>query len=272
MISSNLFSHKNQFEVAINNALSEYQDFTLNLCTNEEYNQVIFKSIVALQIQVTRIEVRSLYKDNPFLENLFSGLLEAFHQFSMGYIKNVVFILRSSLEDFSKFLSLQITTKFDQNSFKKNKSKVEGYFDRNKESIPHYLKFNEAILKNYMMSLQNFYSVLSQTTHSLKLGISSISFLEDLVKISSDYLNPMYQYFSRFLNILHSIFIILSSDSFVNWDTYQLQNFLDTIFTKENRDIWIRRIKENSIEEPTLFCIEEVNDNLLTKNVVTSIG
>jgi len=258
----------NNFVEAVDYSIKKYNESTINLERNKRYSDTLLHSIISLNIHTGRPEFSNVYQNNEYYCLFFSNLLEAFHQFSLGYMKNTIFLLRAAVEDFSKFLASHWGLSINASSFKKNINAIEKFFKADKTvKITH--SDQQLLTKHYFCNLQNLYSVLSQTTHSLKLGVTYLNFIQALDEISKKYMDSIFENFQAFLNNIHSITIILSSFSFLRWDTQQLTYLLEIIWknNEENIDIWLKRIKDKEDGSPFLFCIPKVDNNSLTKKI-----
>lgn len=193
----------------------------------------IFLKIYAINFISNRVEFSELFKSNYYSVS-FSCLLESFSLILNNYPRGSALVLRSSLENFIKYIIDQYDSidepKYlvNDRSYTENKKTLEVVI--NNECNTSFKEMGHSL--NSKMETQ--YRKLSALSHSLipESKNNTIQYLSQIDNINIDNLNIVIE---KFVNITDNIFsfcIILCSFSLKEWETDTLEKIFRLAFGK----------------------------------------
>ena len=170
----------------------------------------IFTKIYFLNYSTARIEVRKTYESDYFSVTR-SCLLESFMLFSQNYLRASSLVLRSSIENFIKFLLGLYNQKIDDRVYTNNKNELDNFIKSSKKFPPNarnsFIQMNNKLL--------TLYKQLSGISHSLtqKSKVLSINFTNDIVCVSSEDISEIDKKLNQFLDLIIMCIIHLNKNS-----------------------------------------------------------
>lgn len=200
----------------------------------------IFLKIYAINYIQNRVEVRKRFTSD-YCKVGFSCLLEAFLLILDNYIRGSELVLRSSLENYLKFIiySLDNEKEINDRSYTINKtrltiiinSKFSGYFRRRADSINGSMEAN--------------YKKLSAISHSLvtESKQNMITYVNQIDIINEQSTNSVINRFDDILKYVLEYYVIICKDSMRKWITDDLNKLLRLSFSKGKVDNLIFELK-----------------------------
>lgn len=221
----------NDINKSINYQFKKYKEEILeeNFEKAKKFNKVKkYKYIFAINYFVSRPEL-SKYWNNYFKWSL-SFLYEAYYSFSLGRTDSGVLLLRSSIDNFVKFIikSIGKEDQIGETVFKPN----------NHILVTYEWKENQLNLTNKSRIFQEEYNNFSRLSHSaINSSATPISFFSQLNKdFKANYEYGM-KSFKRIAKIYIYFIVYVCQDSLKKWDTVDLEETLSIMMlTKEERN------------------------------------
>lgn len=200
----------------------------------------IFTKLYFLNYSTARIEVRKTYESDYFSVTR-SCLLESFMLFSQNYLRASSLVLRSSIENFIKFLLELYNQEIDNRVYINNKNKLDDFIIASKNFLPNaeksFIKMNNKML--------TFYKQLSGISHSLtqKSKVLSINFINDITCISSTDISEVYKKINQFLDLIIMCIIYLNKNSLNHLPKYELNSMFRLVMGNKKTARLLKIIK-----------------------------
>lgn len=234
---------KNQF----NNICKDYPNKVVNIYKDEIIK--IFYSIYELNYLCNRIELRKFYNSNYF-DVSFSCLLESFSLILDNYPRGATLVMRSSLENFLKYI-IEFYNKYgkfeefyiDDRKYTCNKVTLNNIIEKMNSigKISNEVK-SECISLNGKMEM--FYKKFSGISHSLvPENRNTISYFDEIRMIKENHIKTIIDNLKEIVNIFVSFALILGIESFKNWNLEDLREVVEISFGKKKTKTYIKLIK-----------------------------
>lgn len=202
----------------------------------------IFLSIYALNYIANRVELKSIFQSTYFKIS-FSCLLETFALILNNYPRAAALVLRSSLENFLKFII---------ESYKDEKYKInDRVYSENKKTLELIIKEKyDGKLKNECIKINSrmeaTYKELSGISHSLTPeSINNIiKYFTEFNDIKSEIIKKVLDYFNIIIRDMFTFSLIISENSLKLWDSKNLGNIIKLSFGSKRTKTLIELIKE----------------------------
>lgn len=233
----------NQF----NNISKSYSNNVIDIYKDDIIN--IFYSIYELNYICNRIEVRKFYDSNYFNVS-FSCLLESFSLVLDNYPRGAALVMRSSLENFLKYI-IEFYNKYesceefsiDDRKYTCNKVTLTEIIGKiyNMGEISEQVK-SECLSLNGKM--ESIYKKLSGISHSLvPENRNTISYFDEIRNVKENYIQIIIGNLNDIANIFISFTLILGIKSFKNWNSDDLREVIGISFGKKKSNTYIKMLK-----------------------------
>lgn len=207
-------------------------------------------SLYAINFLSTRIEV-SKYFVNDYYQICLSTLKETILLFKDSYIRAASLILRSSIENFLKFVLEKHNLTVHDKSYSANRNTFENNID--KIVNPHY-----SLIKKSLLSLNNklfnIYRTISSLSHSLTSQSKDLTlqFFLQKEQVDINYKKEFIDKLEITLETIQSFNLYLTKFSTRNWTTQELMQLLSINIGNKRMNSWIKFIKED--QDITFHC------------------
>lgn len=201
----------------------------------------IFCGIYMINYVSNRIEFKKRFSSDYFNIS-FSCLIESFSLILNNYPRGASLVLRSSLENFIKFIiqaNNKTNFKIDDKIYTNNKATLDRIIEA--QDI-------EPLKKQYFRAnskMQKEYDNLSGISHSLTLESKSntVDYFSDLSIVNK---NSMILVLQKIKNIINQMFvfcIMIGQPSFKIWDSFDLEKIFRMVFGKKKTRTFLKLIK-----------------------------
>lgn len=205
----------------------------------------VFLRIYTINYIANRIEVKDKF-DSDYFKISFSCLLESYSLVLNNYPRGALLDLRSSLENFIKYViyilnnSNGFTYFINDRSYTANKGTLDEIID----------KIYDDILKSECTSLnskmENEYKRLSGLSHSLvpESKNNIINYFSDIKILNEDNINIALEKIANIAEFIVSFCIIVCQPSIKNWESSELQKLFRLSFGKRKTETYIKALKK----------------------------
>ena len=200
----------------------------------------IFCGIYIINYISNRIEFRNLFNSDYF-EVSFSCLMESFSLILNNYPRGASLVLRSSLENFIKFIIQAANNDFKINdrSYTANKTTLDEII---KTQYSEELRDQSISLNSKM---EGIYSSLSGLSHSLtpESKNNTMDYFSDLNIVNKEYICIVLEKTSEVITQMFSFCIIICQPSLKIWDSWDLQKIFRMVFGKSKTQTFLKMLK-----------------------------
>ena len=191
----------------------------------------IFNRIYIINVISNRIEFRD-YFDSQYFKVVISCSIEAYSLFLDNYLRASALVLRSSLENFIKFI-IEVNNKKEKKQYEIN----DRVYSSNKAKITEII--DEVFLSPVSNKLESLngkmeteYKELSALSHSL-----TRESLDNVLNYFSELSEMKYEYSEQIVAKIESVtiyilevIILLFRESFILWDSDELKLIIETSY------------------------------------------
>lgn len=224
-------------EKSIQYQSDRYINEILNDCINnarKKNNPKKYKYIFGINYIVSRPELSEYW--NKYFKRSISFLFEAYCSISLGQTDGGYFLLRSSVENFVKFVAKGLG--------EESKINDRGFKDNNRILINYAWQEKDLHLKNKANNFQTDYNNFSKLSHSvINSNENPISFFSERnKKFDSQYTAAM-AVFKRIIKNYICFIVYLCKNSLMKWDSEDLMETLNIIFTENESKVIYKFLK-----------------------------
>lgn len=215
----------NNLNESINYQFKKYISETLNetFCKTQEFNkEKKYKYIFAINYFISRPELSKYWND--YFKWSISFLYESYYSFSLGQKNGGFLLLRSSIENFVKYVVTKIgkANSIDERAFKPN----------NRILILYSWREKQLELEKKANALQANYNEFSKLSHSaINSDSSAVSFFSEINKEFNLNYNYGMAAFKKIVKIYIFFIVYICKDSLKYWETIDLDETFSIILT-----------------------------------------
>lgn len=232
-------NYKEDLNIQFSSVLNKYNCKVKN-CYNNEINK-IFSSLYAMNYISNRVEVRHLF-DSEYYNLSFSCVIESFSLILDNYPRGSALVLRSAIENFSKF----IIQKSQNNKWTIN----DRLYNPNKKTIDNIIKCEyDKSVKEISISLnstmENLYGKLSGISHSLvsESQTNRLNYFSDINAIKPEIIKSAIERIDKSIAAIFTYCLIICKPSLEKWDSYELTLIFELAFGKKKTKSYLSMLK-----------------------------
>lgn len=193
-----------------------------------------YKYIFGINYIVSRPELSEYW--NKYFKWSISFLFEAYCSISLGQTNGGYFLLRSSVENFVKFVAKGLG--------EESKINDRGFKDNNRILINYAWQEKDLHLKNKADRFQTEYNDFSKLSHSaINSNRNPISFFFEQNKSFDSRYTAAMAVFKRIVKNYIYFIVYLCKNSLMKWDTEDLMETLNIVFTENESKVIYKFLK-----------------------------